>query len=738
MPAPPRRILGAAARILAGLTAGALIAEGAFHLRDHGAFPHLNLYAADPVLGVRLRPGAQMKLTFGGNPVTSVRINADGLRGADLPPPSGNDVVVIGDSQVFGLGVEENETFSAKLEPLLPGAKVVNAGVPTYGPPEYEKVLAELLEKRKPKRVVYVVNLANDLFEAERPNTQRHVVWDGWAVRRETAPAKVASFPGREPLFRGSHAVFALRRWWYRRSAPTEAFSVPSEGAVKDIAQAATRAAEEHLLAREAARNLAELKNAKVSLANGDLKVAATKFITLAGVENIGMNADTPGSLWGGRWDPVKASFAQPGDIVGTDDYGEYTGPMFATAGLILEGAKFRRKVEERLRERARKSERDAARINPVLDEVDAILKRTEEARAAEVPRIRAWSPLAPKLRAAKAMCDAAGAQLLVVALPLDVQVSKDEWKKHDTREVDLAPAEILVEDLIDAAEDVGASALDLTGALRAAEPGAFLQRDLHLSPKGHEAVAKAIAEAIAAPPKPRLEEPEPGRPLGRTWPTTLAAARSRKEVTVRGSTAAGCETYVVDEWLTLRCHDRGVDKAAPVGVRIGAAYLDEWLIYRDTSLGTPAWVIQVPLIRQFGMGIDFRWPHQKRHLEISWGAGSGKGGVNIEFSDWEGAVQGEVLPPPAPRPEVCAAVKAAGLTTPCEELPLADNPACFATYRDDAKAIVACMLGDRDPACPRGQAPIGAFQRCAALCSKDVPCAKGKCAPYAGAEVCL
>ena len=736
---PVPRAFGAVARVLAGLAVGAAIAEGAFHYRAHGAFPHLNIYLADAAMGVRLRPHASMKLAFGGNPVTQVRINGDGLRGADLPPPSGDEVVVVGDSQVFGLGVEEGETFSARLEALLPGVKVVNAGIPTYGPPEYEKVLAELLEKRKPKRVIYVVNLANDLFEAERPNTQRHAVWDGWAVRKETAPAKVASFPGREALFRTSHAVFALRRYWYRRTAPQEAFSLPSEGVVKDIAQAATRAAEEHLRAREAARQLAALKNARVSVANQDLKIAADKFITLAGVENIGMKADTPGSIFGGRWDPVKASFAEPGDIVGSDDYGEYTGPLFATASLILEGAKFRRKVEGRLRERARKNAADAARIDPVLDEVDQAVQRTDAIRAEPVSRIRAFSPLAPPLRKVKAMCDAAGAKLLVVALPLDVQVSKEEWKKHDTREIDLGPAQILVEDLLDAAEDIGAPALDLTEPLRAAEPGAFLQRDIHLSPKGHEAVARAIAGALTAPPRPKLAEPEAGRPLGRTWPTTLAAARSRKEVTVAGSTAAGCETYVVDEWLTLRCHDRGVDKAVPTGVRVKNAALGEWLVYRDASQGgAPALVVQVPLVREHRTTLDFQWPHRKQQLQIEWGYGSGKGGVNIQFTTWDVVFEGEIPPPPTPRPEVCAVVKAAGSKALCEELPLVDNPACFATYRDDAKEILACLLGDRDPACPRGQAPIGAFQRCAPLCSKDLPCAQGKCSPYAGAEVCL
>jgi hypothetical protein len=149
-----RRALAIGARVVAGLAVGIVLAEVGFHSRDHGAFPHVNLYAPDAELGVRLRPGESMRLAFGGNPITTVRINQAGFRGEELGAPSADEVVVIGDSQVFGLGVEETQTASAKLQALLPGARVINAGVPTYGPPEYERVLASLLESRHPKRAI--------------------------------------------------------------------------------------------------------------------------------------------------------------------------------------------------------------------------------------------------------------------------------------------------------------------------------------------------------------------------------------------------------------------------------------------------------------------------------------------------------------------------------------------------------------------------------------------------------
>jgi hypothetical protein len=217
-------------KLATGLVVGLGIAEGAFRFRDHAAFPHVNFYVADSELGTRLQPGATERISFSGNPVTSVRINSLGYRGGEWPAPAANEVVVVGDSQVFGLGVEEHETFSAVLSNTLPGKPFVrNLGVPTYGPREYTAVLGETLAKRPAALVVYVVNMANDLFEAKRPNKDRHAVWDGWAVRKEHAPASMTAFPGRNWLFRESHAMFALRGAAYQRGVKDNAAGAPSE-----------------------------------------------------------------------------------------------------------------------------------------------------------------------------------------------------------------------------------------------------------------------------------------------------------------------------------------------------------------------------------------------------------------------------------------------------------------------------------------------------------------------------
>jgi hypothetical protein len=527
---------------VSGLALGLALAEAGFHARAHGAFPHVNAYVPDPILGVRLRPGATERIAFGKNPVTSVRINREGFRGADLPPPGDGEIVVVGDSQVFGLGVEERETASAELSRILGGRAVINAGVPTYGPPEYNAVAAELLAKRRVRSVIYVINLVNDLFEASHPNRERHVVWDGWAVRKETAPESITSFPGREILFRRSHLVHALRSYLYARGPTLDDRGFASEGTVADLVGAAAKAGDEHArAARENEARKAERDAAIDDVQRRELTVdLAVEELTL---DTFNLRGQQRGWLY--QW-----ARNNPGDIVlKTSDVSEEGRRPPRTATFLYNGAQIRRQVESRIRafaelvaeleangvqsisalppEAAARWREDpwnvkylaeevAAGVKPnngavvigkgrahplvrTFEEREALLKRLEELRRAPAEAVRAWSPMTPILREVKAACDARGARLLIVALPMDVQVSPAEWAKYGvTDPVDMGPTKILIDDLVASAEGIGASALDATPALAAAEPGAFLHGDIHMTPKGQRALAEAMAAKLA------------------------------------------------------------------------------------------------------------------------------------------------------------------------------------------------------------------------------------------------
>jgi hypothetical protein len=533
---PRSRFLGHLARILAGTALGLAIAEGAFHLRDHGAFPHLNVYIADARLGVRLRPGASQRLSFGKSPVTSVRINRDGLRGADLPPPADGEILVVGDSQVFGLGVEEHETASAQLSRLLGARTVINAGVPTYGPLEYNAVVTDLLARRRVDTVVYVINLVNDLFEASHPNTERHRVWDGWAVRKETAPEAITAFPGREILYGKSHLVYALRSYLHARGPQIDERGFASEGTVADLLGVAAKAGHERARAARETQALADKRAQEIADA------AAKELAADLRVDELALD-----TFWLREWDgeALRASRDNPGDIVITRRLPapeESRAPQ-QTATYLVNGAKLRRAMEARVRifaELAAKVEagqdhgrvdvpeawakegfQETFNLSPTLlsalgkgrshplvraaEERDALKKRLEALRAAPAEIVRAWSPMTPILREVKAACDAHGARLLVVALPMDVQVSPDEWRKYGvSNPLDMEPTKILLDDLVTSAEAIGALGLDATAALAKAEPGAFLDGDIHMTPKGHEALAQAIADKLSCAPDPR------------------------------------------------------------------------------------------------------------------------------------------------------------------------------------------------------------------------------------------
>jgi hypothetical protein len=469
-------------------------------------------------------------MAFAGNPVTSVRINRDGLRGADLPPPRDAEIVVVGDSQVFGLGVEEHETASAELARVLGGAPVINAGVPTYGPPEYNAVVEDLLAKRPVKTVIYVVNLVNDLFEASSPNVERHAVWDGWAVRKETAPESIRAFPGRELLFGRSHLVYALRSYLHARGPALDDRGFASEGTVADLVGAARRAEGERArAAREAAEKKAQLDAAIADA--GKMELDADLALENAVLDSLGLRPYESGIAY-------QQSRNNPGDIVLTKEvYAEESRDPPRTARILFHGAELRREMEQCIRYfvdlvEAREKGAPApppkptfkwapcswvadgydtadavkrGRQHPVVrsfEEREAWRKRLDELRRAPAEIVRAWSPMTPVLRQVKAACDARGALLLVVALPMDLQVSPAEWRKYGvTSPVEMEPTRILLEDLVASAEALGALALDATPALAAAEPGAFLDGDIHMTPKGHRALAEAIAAKLRSTP---------------------------------------------------------------------------------------------------------------------------------------------------------------------------------------------------------------------------------------------
>ena len=195
--------------VVCSLLVGLFLAEHAAAAARGNAFPFLDVFEPDAELGVRLRAGAETRIrTFGGH-ATDVAINREGFRG-DWPtsaaPSTGQArVLLVGDSQVFGLHSQFEETFAGLLGA---DAEVLDAAVPTYGPGEHVTLIERLAPRWHPTHVVWLPYVGNDWQEAPIPNVQRTTATpDGFATMVGARPPS-----GPWNLFPRSHLAFALRR----------------------------------------------------------------------------------------------------------------------------------------------------------------------------------------------------------------------------------------------------------------------------------------------------------------------------------------------------------------------------------------------------------------------------------------------------------------------------------------------------------------------------------------------
>jgi hypothetical protein len=320
------------------------VAEGISTVAARGAYPYLNLFVTDAELGVALEPNASSTIRSRAGRLTEIETDEHGRRiHASFGPKK---VLLLGDSQAFGYHVDARETVAAELGRRL-GATVVDAAVPSYGPHEYVAQIRRIAPDLEPELIVIVVNLANDWWEANVPNTRRSTARDGWIESLGRRGGH--DFPGRRFLLGRSHLVLAMRR--------------------------------------------------------------TARFATM------------------------DASPAAPARLV--------------------------RDLDDLRRPRGE----HRSRVTPFI----------LEARRA-----------------------AGGAEVVVVALPLDVMASDGEWKKYGMKPIDVAPLRAILTDLTGELEARGVKAIDLLPHLTAGSPGAFLDDDPHLSAKGHAIMAAAVAERVS------------------------------------------------------------------------------------------------------------------------------------------------------------------------------------------------------------------------------------------------
>lgn len=663
------------AKIALGGIAGLLLTEALFYLRDGSAFPEINLYTADAELGLRLTPGESERLAYPGSSVTSLRVNAQGFRGAEWPKPAeapvlGGSILVIGDAAAFGSGVAEDETLSAVLS-VKTGRTVLNAGVPTYGPKEYLALTKELLGTQHPSTVVVIVNEADDYLWRNEPNSERVEVRNGWVVAKQDAPATLLDFPGSRWLTRNSHALYALRQL----SGP-EAVDGPNVDVV------ATRTQLQDLLKDPPQNNgISEHQIAETIVTAAKKRVEAEEEFT-ATMHSLFSDVDATAVL------EMQAhrDQNQPGDVIraravnGPAKDGSSGPSLRVTEAALQAGAKRRNEMELRLATWI-ETHRDDARSVPLQhalgdanrarDQLTALAARTA---GSAPPR----SPLAGFAQQMRAACQEAGAELIVVALPMD------------------AHGNPLLTDLVSAAEDAGARALDATHAISALNSdgtGAFLDGGTQLAALGHAAIAEAVA--IVLTQRAPDAKPGDGLPPGRSRVPTADEWMLAPGVAVSGAAQNHCATRQLREWLYVDCGSAGL---APAWAQLESGSL-ETRITGGSDNSADRLTVLTPLIPGRDLSV---------HLKGSDAAPNGHprdAALTVRWSD--------------------------GVAT----IALADAPA--AAQREDAPRHAVDGARDPLPDCVAGRVNAGSAGACLASCATD-PCTEGACTDWMGSQVCL
>lgn len=231
--------------LLLGCTLAAVLIEIAFRLfwtlpPGFADFQQAGMYVATPDRDTALQPGYRGTLQIGDTGVvTQVAINALGLRGDEVGDKRAGErrVLMVGDSLVFGYGVEAGQALPARVQDELRrrglDATVGNGGVPSYGSRHAVAHLARLDAPFAADAFVVCGFLGNDASDDASPE---RTVYAGLLLQGPMARLVHTSWRTRLAL--RSRAALWLETWIFtnRREWSPLAQLVPDPAEVERLA----------------------------------------------------------------------------------------------------------------------------------------------------------------------------------------------------------------------------------------------------------------------------------------------------------------------------------------------------------------------------------------------------------------------------------------------------------------------------------------------------------------------
>jgi lysophospholipase L1-like esterase len=201
-----------------GVAEGILRAIDLRELRESYEPGRALLFRYDADLGWAPVPHAAS--TFTGTRTIDVRNNGLGFRDIELGAAGKPTVLVLGDSFVWGYDVEADERFTERLRRELPGARIVNTGVPGYATDQEYLLLARIWSAVKPDVVVLIYCTGNDRTD-NGVNMSNGGYYKPYLVRAADGAWRFAGQPvpwSRHVYFRDNALV---RHLWLARAAVT-------------------------------------------------------------------------------------------------------------------------------------------------------------------------------------------------------------------------------------------------------------------------------------------------------------------------------------------------------------------------------------------------------------------------------------------------------------------------------------------------------------------------------------
>jgi len=208
-----------------------------------GGAPYL---PGNPYLLWEMVPGERKELGV------TISVNTTGLRGPEIatPKPSGvRRVIVVGDSTVYGHGVQSTQTFVRRLDGALgPNIEVINAGVPGYSSEQTLNLLTMRLWDLEPDLLIIASMWSDNNFDSfvDRELISRHQAFQSrWTTPLAQAAEHSAVYRYLDWHLRVSDREAAVREvgWMLgrapqgdRRRVPVNDYAMNLERMVQDAA----------------------------------------------------------------------------------------------------------------------------------------------------------------------------------------------------------------------------------------------------------------------------------------------------------------------------------------------------------------------------------------------------------------------------------------------------------------------------------------------------------------------